>query len=47
MVTLTGPAGNSVTIKVDDSVQNFNRIKTGDQVVVRYTEALALSVDKD
>ena len=46
-VTLTGPAGNSVTIKVDDAVQNFDRITTGDQVVVRYTEALALSVDKN
>jgi hypothetical protein len=45
--TLTGSAGNSVTIKVDDAVQNLDRIKTGDQVVVRYTEALALSVDKN
>lgn len=46
-VTLRGPAGNSVTVKVDDAVQNLDRIKAGDQVVVRYAEALALSVDKD
>jgi hypothetical protein len=47
MATLTGSEGNSVTIKVDDAVQNLDRIKAGDQVVVRYTEALALSVDKN
>jgi hypothetical protein len=45
--TLTGSAGNSVAIKVDDAVPNLDRIKAGDQVVVRYTEALALSVDKN
>ncbi|HKT19681.1 MAG TPA: hypothetical protein VJR47_16645 [Stellaceae bacterium] len=47
MLILMGPAGNRVSIKVDDAVENFNRIKTGDQVVVRYAEALALSVDKN
>ena len=47
MATLTGSAGNSVTFKVDDAVENLDRIKAGDQVVVRYTEALALSVDKN
>jgi hypothetical protein len=47
MATLTGSGGNSVTFKVDDAVQNLDRIKAGDQVVVRYTEALALSVDKN
>jgi hypothetical protein len=47
MATLTGSAGNSVTFKVDDAVENLARIKAGDQVVVRYTEALALSVDKN
>ena len=47
MTTLTGSGGNSVTFKVDDAVQNLDRIKAGDQVVVRYTEALALSVDKN
>jgi hypothetical protein len=47
MATLTGSAGNSVTFKVDDAVENLDRIKAGDQVIVRYTEALALSVDKN
>lgn len=46
MVTLTGPQGNSATLKVSDAVQNLDQIHKGDQVVVRYTEALALAVDK-
>lgn len=46
MVTLTGPRANTVSFKVGDNVQNFADIKKGDQVVVRYTEAVALSVDK-
>lgn len=47
MATLTGPGGRSVTIKVDDAVQNLDRIKAGDQVVMRYAEAFALSVNKN
>jgi len=46
LVTLTGPRGNTATLKVDDAVQNLDRLQKGDQVVVRYTEALALQVDK-
>ncbi len=46
MVTLTGPQGNSATLKVSDVVQNLDQIHKGVQVVVRYTEALALAVDK-
>jgi hypothetical protein len=45
-VTLTGPRGNSATLKVSDAVQNLDQIQKGDQVVVRYTEAIALAVDK-
>jgi hypothetical protein len=46
MVTLTGPRGNSATLKVSDAVQDLDQVQKGDQVVVRYTEALALAVDK-
>jgi hypothetical protein len=45
-VTLTGPRGNTATLKVSDAVQNLDQVKKGDQVVVRYTEAIALAVDK-
>jgi hypothetical protein len=46
IITLTGPLGNTASFKVGDAVQNLERIQKGDQVVVRYTEALALGVDK-
>jgi len=45
-VTLKGPEGNSVTLKVDKSAKNFKNVKKGDQVVARYTEAVAISVQK-
>lgn len=45
-VTLRGPAGKTKTIKVDPSVKRFKQIKKGDEVVVRHTEALAISVQK-
>lgn len=45
-VTLKGPKGNEVTYDVDESVKRFDEVKVGDQVVVRYTEALALKVAK-
>ena len=45
-VTLKGPEGNEKTIGVDENVKNFDQIKVGDEVVVRHTEALAISVAK-
>src|SRR5215475_16152226 len=45
-IALKGPAGNVRTFKVDKAAKNFSQIKKGDQVVVRYTEAVALSVVK-
>ena len=44
-VTVRGPRGNVNTLKVGDQVQ-LDKVKAGDQVVVRYTEAVAISVDK-
>jgi len=45
-VSVKGPAGNVRTFHVDKAVKNFNQIKVGDQVVLRITEAVALSVVK-
>jgi len=43
-VTLKGPEGNVRTIKVGEGVKHLDQVKVGDQVVVRVTEAFALSV---
>ncbi len=45
-VTLKGPEGNLKTFPVDKSVKNFKNIKTGDEVVMKITEAMALYVEK-
>jgi hypothetical protein len=43
-LTLKGPEGNTKTLKIDKSVKKFKNIKQGDDVVVRLTEAVAISV---
>ena len=43
IVTLRGPLGNEYDLNVPDPAQ-LKEIKTGDQVEVTYTEALAISV---
>ncbi|MEN6321765.1 MAG: hypothetical protein ABFD82_23830 [Syntrophaceae bacterium] len=40
------PEGNNVTVKVDKEVKKFKQIKKGDEVVVRYTKAFALTIEK-
>ena len=45
-VAVKGPAGNVRTFHVDKAVKNFGQIKKGDQIVLRVTEAVALSVVK-
>ena len=45
-VTLKGPRGKVVTLPVGQDVKNFDQIKVGDQVVVRYVEALTLELKK-
>lgn len=45
-IVLKGPAGNVRTFPVDPSVKNLSQIKKGDQVVLRFTESVALSVVK-
>jgi hypothetical protein len=44
-VTLQGPLGNSGTIRAE-SVENLKQLRLGDTVVVTYTEALAISLQK-
>jgi hypothetical protein len=43
--TLKGPDGKSVTVKAQDP-KNLEAVKVGDEVVITYTEALAISVEK-
>jgi len=45
-VTLKGPRGKIVTLPVGPEVKNFDQIKTGDLVVVRYYEQLTLELKK-
>ena len=44
-VTLMGPEGKTKTLKVPKTV-NLKQVKKGDDVTVRYTEALAIMVEK-
>jgi hypothetical protein len=45
-VTLRGPQGNSVTLKVGEQVKQFDQVQVGDEVVVRHTEAVVIAVQK-
>ena len=45
-VTLKGPGGDIVTLPVGPEVQNFDQIRVGDLVMVRYLEALTLELKK-
>jgi hypothetical protein len=45
-VTLKGPEGNVHTFKVDPAAKRFNEVKKGDQVTIKMTEAIAISVTK-
>jgi hypothetical protein len=44
-VTITTPAGETKTLKVDKKVKGLKALKKGDDIVVRYTEALAVVVE--
>jgi Cu/Ag efflux protein CusF len=46
-VTLKGPKGNVATMTAGPDVRNLDKIKVGDKVVVRYVEALSLTLKKD
>ncbi len=46
MVTFRLPEGRSMTIKAGEQVKRLKEVAAGDEVVVKYTEALAISVKK-
>jgi len=46
-VVLSGPEGNSVKLKVDESVKRLNEVQVGDIVVVGYTQALAAEMIRE
>jgi len=46
LVTLKGPKGNTFVVHAGPEVKNFDQVKVGDQVVVRYIEALTLELKK-
>ena len=43
-VTLIGPAGNEITLRVGEEATRFNEVQKGDKVVVQYVEAIGISV---
>ena len=45
-ITLKGPDGKKFKTKVDKSVKALDTLKVGDSIHARYTEAIAISVEK-
>lgn len=45
-LTVKGPRGNVVDLQAGPEVKNFDQIKVGDYVVVRYVRALSLALKK-
>jgi len=45
-VTLRGPSGNQVTVKVGDYVKRLDTVKVGDLVTAGYIELIDISVSK-
>lgn len=45
-VTLKGPEGNLLTVAVGEEVRNFEQIRVGDRVEVRYTMGIVLQLVK-
>jgi hypothetical protein len=46
LITLTGPKGNTVTVKAGPEVRNLDQVKPGDQLIVRHYQSVALAVRK-
>ena len=46
-VSLKGPKGNVVDVVAGEEVRNFDQIRKGDRLTVRYAEALTLELRKD
>jgi hypothetical protein len=46
LVTVRGPMGRSVVIKADDRVKNLAQVKVGDELVMKYVEAVSIALKK-
>ena len=46
MITLQGPSGRKVSMKVGDQVKNLAQVKAGDELVVKYAEAVSVTLEK-
>jgi hypothetical protein len=46
VITITGPEGNTMKLRVNEGAKEYGQVKTGDEVIVIMTEAVAISVDK-
>jgi hypothetical protein len=44
LITLLGPAGRAFTVHAGSQVKNLDRVKKGDQVLVRYYQSMAVDV---
>lgn len=45
MLTLRGPKGRLSTVKVPTEMQNFEKVRVGDDVVIRYATAIAAALE--
>ena len=45
-VTVRGPMGRSVTLKAGEQVKNFPQLKVGDDLVLKYAEAISVALKK-
>ena len=45
-VTVKGPMGRVVTLRVDPKVKNLAQVKVGDEIVLKYAEAISVKLDK-
>ena len=45
-ITLNGPRGRTITLRVEESVKNLPQAQAGDKVVVRYNESVGLEFRK-
>ncbi len=44
VVTVKGPLGRTVALKVDDRVKNLPQVKVGDEIVLKYAEAVSVTL---
>jgi hypothetical protein len=46
VVAFRGPLGRTVALKVDDRVRNLGKVKTGDEIVLKYAEAVTIALTR-